>query len=691
VDPRQLRVINDFSAFPASAAGTITSELPCAGTMASDALGYKASVDTSPCVIPEITAMYAEALQDAGYANDAKLIKVRANVIDTSLTSMAWCKGDAWIGSTGESCFCSSGASGCSGSGCVQSGDFSWYDQACTKCTCDGGGTFTQAIFEQSIPLLNARKDIPFLNFSAAAYRSWQISQADYNTIFGDGLDVLSDSEVELLFQLFNSSYDAVTPGDSASPHNMSEYLEMFVIPGFKGGDTAGFAHSRGHEVSTENGTVVIPPAIYLSESSATTVSAAVPLIGHELGHTLGLLHTFSGLKLTSLQNETCKQCTPTVANAATTGDFITDTPPTSSLHAGSGYPAPLASSTVTCTISFNSSGFCTELPGGTGNMRNIMTYGSDDCQATFTPQQQARMRCHMDQDFGVTHIADLGPGLVLLSATYVASDFKIQLAWLPPVSEVWCSTPLCSLTSYRISRLSGSTWEVIGSTNGIKRDFDDLNISAGCTYQYKVAAVKGANVGAAVAKSVTTPGNTCGTPLMPTTTTATATATSTTMQSTGDDHGSAQETVAIQMTVQGVSYNALQANTTLRNLFETSIKETVAEEAGHGLVANDVSVEMSAGSVVVVATIDSLPTSVSASSLRNTMAGSTTLSSAVVSAVSGVSGIDQATSGSITVTGMTVSVKDAPQDVSRTSFGSGHAANAIALAGFATLLLGSV
>ena len=181
--------------------------------------------------------------------------------------------------------------------------------------------------------------------------------------------------------------------------------------------------------------------------------------------------------------------------------------------------------------------------------MRNLMGYGSEVCQATFTPQQQARMRCHMDQDFGVTHIADLGPGLVLLSAAYVATDFKIQLAWLPPVSEVWCSQPPCSLTSYRISRLDGSTWELIGTTDGAKRDFDDLNIFAGCTYQYKVVAVKDAKVGPGVAKSVTTPGNTCdGTPLRQTTTTTPTTPT-TANQVSRTSFGSGQAAKAIALT----------------------------------------------------------------------------------------------------------------------------------------------
>eukprot|EP00440_Ansanella_granifera_P051066 gb/GFBE01055351.1/.p1 GENE.gb/GFBE01055351.1/~~gb/GFBE01055351.1/.p1 ORF type:complete len:641 (+),score=123.37 gb/GFBE01055351.1/:1-1923(+) len=505
VDARQKRVLTDFAAFPAPSTDTVTSQLPCASVSeASESLGYKSSVDTSPCFYPEITALYAEALQDQAYAGDAKQIMVRANVVDLSQTSVAWCKGDAWI--SGTTCFCSNGEAACSGAGCIASGGFSWYEITCADCECSGGGGFTKEIFEQSVPLLNSRKDIPFLNFTTAGYRRANITTADYTRIFADGVDTLSDSDIGFLFELFNSTYDAQMSGDSSSEHKMNEYLEIFVIPGFKGDSTAGFAHSRGHEL---NGSIVIPPAVYINEGSANSVKKAVPLLGHELGHTLGLLHTFSGLSFENLQGAQCKQCTPSAGNAATTGDFITDTPATSSLHAGSNYPAPMANSTESCTISFNSTGYCTELPGGEGNMRNLMGYGSDDCQATFTPQQEARMRCFMDQDFSTTHIADLAPGLVLLSAT--VSDATIQLAWLPPVSEVWCPEPLCSLDSYRISRsVNGSSWEVLGTTTGSTRVFTDSDLLLGCTYKYKVAAVNGSTVGAAVAKSVTVPGGSC-------------------------------------------------------------------------------------------------------------------------------------------------------------------------------------
>lgn len=513
VDARQLRVINDFHAFPANAAGAITWDLPCASlSPASESLGFKSDVSTSPCFFPEITALYAEALQDATYASNAQVLKVRANVIDvsglTTTTTTHWCRGYAFV-SDSVGCLCLNGGNSCQGTGCSNYDTSSWYDETCTACNCtskatsgsSGSGRFSQVIFEKAISLMNTRKDVSFLNFSAAAYRSKVITQKEYDRIFRNGFDTSSSIEVRYLFELFDAPYDAQMPGNSATRHNMSEYLEMFVVPTIGDGGTSGLAHSRGQEV---NDSLVVPPAIYISERDSDTVEKAAPLIGHELGHTLGLLHTFSGLKLASLQNSTCPQCIPTEANAATSGDFITDTPPTSSLHAGSKYPAPIASNLTECTISFNSSGLCVQLPGGSGNMRNLMAYGADECQSTFTAQQLARMRCWMDQDFSRTHLPNLGPGLVLLSASYIKAACKVQLAWLPPVSEVWCPQALCSVTSYRIQRKTNAgAWEVIGTTQGAKRFFDDTDILNGNTYGYQVMALGPGGEGSAVTSSV--------------------------------------------------------------------------------------------------------------------------------------------------------------------------------------------
>jgi hypothetical protein len=218
VDARQLRVINDFHAFPANTTGTITWDLPCASlSPASESLGFKSDVQTSPCFFPEITALYAEALQDATYANDAQVLKVRANVIDvsglTTTTTTHWCRGNAILGSDG-SCICLNGENSCQGTGCSHWDTSSWYEETCTTCSCtakasSGSGRFSQDTFEKAITLMNTRKDVSFLNFSAAAYRSKAITQSDYDRIFKNGFDTSSSIEVRYLFELFDAPYDA--------------------------------------------------------------------------------------------------------------------------------------------------------------------------------------------------------------------------------------------------------------------------------------------------------------------------------------------------------------------------------------------------------------------------------------------------------------------------------------------------
>ena len=89
--------------------------------------------------------------------------------------------------------------------------------------------------------------------------------------------------------------------------------------------------------------------------------------MANELGHVFGLLHTFQGLDTTSLLNQTCPACVPRDENSWTSGDAIADTVPTGSYYYNSQfYPKPSSYNATECTLTFDSSKFCTRLPEGT-------------------------------------------------------------------------------------------------------------------------------------------------------------------------------------------------------------------------------------------------------------------------------------------------------------------------------------
>jgi hypothetical protein len=86
--------------------------------------------------------------------------------------------------------------------------------------------------------------------------------------------------------------------------------------------------------------------------------------VAHEVGHYLGLEHTFTG---------SC--AVPTSPACYSNGDLICDTPPQSSQTFG-------------CPVG------ATSCSGALNPIRNYMNYTDDTCMEEFTPEQVNRMRC---------------------------------------------------------------------------------------------------------------------------------------------------------------------------------------------------------------------------------------------------------------------------------------------------------
>ncbi len=149
------------------------------------------------------------------------------------------------------------------------------------------------------------------------------------------------------------------------------EYINIWVVREIcsdaSGCGTAGYAYLPAAHGSDIDGIVV--EARWLNGSPA---DAAV--LVHEMGHYLGLYHTFEG----SCTNEDC----------LLDGDRVCDTPPDQSTAA-----VPCGSMANSCTTDANS-GFSSDQPD---MIQNYMDYGDRNCYNTFTPGQTARMGWHIE------------------------------------------------------------------------------------------------------------------------------------------------------------------------------------------------------------------------------------------------------------------------------------------------------
>jgi len=92
---------------------------------------------------------------------------------------------------------------------------------------------------------------------------------------------------------------------------------------------TVGLAGS-GTNYKPNDNDEMFSPYIFITASSFTDDSVA-NYIAHEVGHILGLFHTFEGLYDNKISNNTCTEKCKASVNSYMTGDFIKDTTLTSS------------------------------------------------------------------------------------------------------------------------------------------------------------------------------------------------------------------------------------------------------------------------------------------------------------------------------------------------------------------------
>ncbi|CAK0798299.1 unnamed protein product [Prorocentrum cordatum] len=106
---------------------------------------------------------------------------------------------------------------------------------------------------------------------------------------------------------------------------------------------------------------------------------------------------------------------------------------------------------------------------------------------------------------------------------------------------------------------------------------------------------------------------------------------------------------VALCIKVAGVGYDGLAADESLRRRFEGVVRRAVAEEAGEGVQAEDVTLELSRGSVVCAVTV-AVPEGASAAAVQSNLRAFTTLNDRILRGLQAVEGMEQVSSDSVDV-----------------------------------------
>jgi hypothetical protein len=141
-------------------------------------------------------------------------------------------------------------------------------------------------------------------------------------------------------------------------------------------------------------------------------------VFAHEVGHALGLYHTFHGVD----EVDPCSSCyeTPS-AQSSLLGDLCADTPPTPTNSGG-------------CS-DYGGADPCSGEAWGYTMPENYMGYAAQICLDTFTPQQRGRLRCwsnHVLDNWGIPFQveADVILGPAPLTVSFQATTHKSDLGW---------------------------------------------------------------------------------------------------------------------------------------------------------------------------------------------------------------------------------------------------------------------
>lgn len=260
--------------------------------------------------------------------------------------------------------------------------------------------------------------------------------------------------------------------------------LLLFVPPAFADSDsTLGWATFPWDDtVLTTSGGIVMGEVLTWGLAGSDGVDQATTLI-HEGGHNLGLLHVHNDDSCSSECYE--GPIDAGIPSSMLIGDMCSDTRPTVRNFDCSD---PANGEQCLNQNAYNHYPDYVDTP-----YRNFMAYSSGDCMDRFSPQQLARVRCHMETKMRGWLEEDVPafiPGEVTASASYPSGGSpKVVLEW----SDATVPQSIAEQVSYEVVRRaagSGDSWIEVSGSPVSTNSFTDSSVTAGGSYDYAVISI---------------------------------------------------------------------------------------------------------------------------------------------------------------------------------------------------------
>lgn len=209
---------------------------------------------------------------------------------------------------------------------------------------------------------------------------------------FGNGISTYTHTSI---FNTLNNSSQVdvgilsnIVQGTGKYP--TTKYINIYVVEDIVG-NTAGFAYLPSSHGSSFDG-IYIEAQFLLSPLFTNDLSYNMTVLTHEMGHYLGLFHTFG------ICNSLSQTCSCYNNNCLFDGDMICDTPPDFSQNSFTCSNPPNTCNTDNTPSVTDGTHPLTDV---NDLIDNYMDYGNWNCQHTFTLGQKNRMNFMIDPVIG--------------------------------------------------------------------------------------------------------------------------------------------------------------------------------------------------------------------------------------------------------------------------------------------------